>query len=76
MRARIKAFFAWVYEWVTVLSASALGLLSVVPEILGALEGVDLAPLLPPNKALTILTCVAIVKAIAAFIKSKIEARA
>lgn len=73
MFERIKAALAWFYEWATVVSASLLGFLSVIPEMLSALDAVDLKPILPPDKAMAILTCVAIVKAVTAMIKKKVE---
>jgi hypothetical protein len=61
MFARIKAFFAWVYEWVTIIAATVFGFLSFV------MESVDLSPIVGPDKALKIITAVALVKAFVAY---------
>jgi hypothetical protein len=68
----IKAFFAWVYDWITVIAASLVGVPSMVLELLDMLGGTDLTPILPPEQAVKIITFVAIVKAICAWaVKAK-----
>lgn len=68
---RIKAFLKWVYQWVTVISVTLLGFLASLPDVFNALGDVDLKPLLPPERALTIMTLIAIFKAICAAIQAK-----
>lgn len=69
----IKSWFRWVYDWITVLTASIVGVPSVLLEILNALSGIDISPLVGPDKALKIVTGVAIVKAILALIESRMK---
>jgi len=48
-----------------------LGFLASLPDILNAFGDVDLKPLLPPERAITIMTIIAIFKAICAAIQAK-----
>lgn len=54
----------WVYDWITVITAASVGLLH-------ALDGINLAPLIGSERALQVVTVVAIVKAVLAFIESR-----
>lgn len=65
MAARIKAFGAFVWEWVTVLAALALAAVPVLLTELDSLSGLDLAAALPPEHAARIIGTVAAVKATA-----------
>jgi hypothetical protein len=67
MLDRIRGFVAWVYDWITVIAASLVGLPSMILEFLDLLGGTDLTPILPPEMAVKIITCVAIVKALCAW---------
>lgn len=67
MLARLKAFLAWVYDWITIIAASLVGVPAMVLEFLDLLGGTDLTPILPPDRAVKIITCIAIVKAVCAF---------
>lgn len=68
---KTKAWARWVYEWITVLTASIVGGLSLVVSHLSALGAADLTPFLGSDKALKIVATVAIVKAGLAFIGRK-----
>jgi hypothetical protein len=63
----IKRFLAWVYNWVTVLTGLIVGALSVLPDLLNGLLGVDFSPLVGPTRAAQIVAVVAILKAVLAF---------
>lgn len=63
----IKAFFKWVYDWVTVLAASLVGLPSVTLDFLTSVGAIDYSPLVGSDKALKIVTTVALIKGICAF---------
>lgn len=74
MWEKIKSAAYWVYEWITILAASLVGLPSLLLELLSSIEGVNLTPLIGPELALKIVTIVAVAKAIIAFIERKIRA--
>lgn len=67
----IKRFFAWVYNWVTVIAGLVVGALSVVPDLLTGLLSVDFAPLIGPTRAAQIVAVVAILKALIAIWQSR-----
>ena len=67
----IKSWFRWVYDWMTIIVASLVGLPTLLIEILNAMSGIDLTPMVGTDKALKIVTGVAIVKAVLAFIESR-----
>lgn len=69
----IKSWFRWVYDWITVLTASIVGVPSVLLELLNAMSGIDISPLVGPDKALKIVTGVAIVKAVLALLESRMK---
>lgn len=62
-----KTFLAWVYNWVTVIAGLTVGALSVLPDLLNGLLGVDFSPLVGPTRAAQIIAVVAILKALTAF---------
>lgn len=66
----IKRFLTWIYNWVTVITGLIVGALSVLPDFLTGLLGVDFAPLVGPTRAAQIVAVVAILKAIIAFLQS------
>jgi len=68
---KIKTAFRWAYDWVTVLVASLVGLPDVLLQLLSVVQGVDISPLIGPDKALKIVTAVAIAKALLSFIESR-----
>ncbi len=63
----------WVYDWITVLAASVVGLPSILLQLLSLIDGIDISPFLPPDKALKIVTGVALTKALLAFVESQIK---
>jgi hypothetical protein len=71
MRARIKAFFKWVYDWITVLAGVLAGVPAVLLQFLDQLGGTDLSPLFKPEYAMRIVAAVAIIKAVCAMIESR-----
>lgn len=62
----MKAFFKWVYDWITVLTASLVGFPVLLLQILDAVAGVDITPLVGADKALKIVCSVALAKAVLA----------
>lgn len=71
MIEKLKAFGAWLYQWVTVLTATIVGGLSTVFEVLDAFGAIDLTPILPPEHAAKIITVIAIAKGAAAYFTGK-----
>ena len=69
----IKSWARWVYDWITVLVVSLVGLPTLLLELLNALAGVDITPLVGADKALEITTSVALVKAILALLESRMK---
>jgi len=75
MWEKIKTAARWVYDWITVLVASLVGVPSLLLQLLDSVGAVNIAPLVGPDLALKIVTGVAIVKAILAVVESSIKAR-
>lgn len=71
IKAKLKAFFAWVYNWVTVLTGIIVGALAMLPDMLTNLTGIDLTPIMGPHRAAQIVTGTAIAKAVIAVYRSK-----
>lgn len=69
----IKAWFKWLYDWVTVLVATSVGSLAGLLELLSILSSVDLTPILPASVALQIITGIAIAKGLLSWWLSKKE---
>jgi hypothetical protein len=67
----MKTFFRWVYDWITVLTASLVGLPSVLLDLLHFVGAVDLTPFVGSETALKIVTGVALAKALLAFMESR-----
>ena len=74
MWVKIKGWLLWVYEWITVLTASILGALTMVIDSLASLGAADLTPFLGADKALKIVATVALVKAALAYIGKRRKA--
>lgn len=72
VRDKIKSWLHWVYDWITVIVASLVGLPSLLIQLLDSLGAVNIAPLVGPELALKIVTCVALVKAALAFVESRV----
>lgn len=70
----MRRAFRWVYDWLTVITASLVGLPTLLLQLLNFLGAVDLTPFVGADTALKIVTGVAIVKALLAFIESRIKA--
>lgn len=71
IKAKFKAFFKWIYDWITVLVGAAMGFVSLLPNLLTELAGIDLSPLVGPERALQVVTATAILKALIAFWQSR-----
>ena len=65
----MKAFWAWVYNWVTVIGALIVGGASLVLEQIDVLYGIDWS-FVPPDKAIQIVSGIALLKFICAAIKT------
>ena len=70
----VKVAFRWVYDWITVLTASLVGVPSLLLELLSYFDGVDISPLVGYGTASKIVTGVALAKALLAFIESRARA--
>ncbi len=70
---KIKEWARWVYDWITVITASLVGLPTLILQLLSYFDVVNIAPIVGPEMALKITTSVAIIKAILAFIESRIK---
>lgn len=70
----MKRLFRWVYDWLTVITAFLFGAAPLLLQFLDAFGGVDLTPFLGAETALKIVTGVAIVKALLAFLESRMKA--
>lgn len=62
--ANVKAVAKWIYNWVTVIVASLVGVPELVIQALSYLDGVDIAPIFGPDLALKIVTGVVVAKAV------------
>ncbi len=71
IKAKLKAFALWFYEWATVIAGIATGVLAFVPDLLNMLTSMDLTPILPPKYAAAITTGIALAKALAVFVQSR-----
>lgn len=63
----------WVYDWITVIVASLVGVPELVIQLLSLVDGIDITPFVGPDKALKIVTGVAIAKALLGFIESQMK---
>jgi hypothetical protein len=69
----MTAALRWIYDWITVIAAMLVGLPELLLAILSAVEGIDIASFVGPERALTIITTIAVAKAVLAFIQSRLE---
>lgn len=76
LREKLKAALRWFYDWITILTASLVGLPTLLLQFLSFVGAVDLSPIVGPQMALQIITGVAIAKAVLAFIESRVKAAA
>ncbi len=77
MTTWIKAtqWFKWIYDWITVIAAALVGVPSIILSLLSLLDGVDISPFLPPEHALKIVTGIALLKGVVAYIVNLIGER-
>ena len=73
MWSAVKTTFRWIYDWITILAAALVGLPSLLLQFISFFDAVDISPYVGPDKALKIVTGVAITKALLAFIESRIN---
>lgn len=71
IKAKIKAFMAWLYNWATTITGVVLGGLAYLSDLIDMVSGINLTPLLPPEHAAKIITVVAILKGLAALWRSR-----
>ena len=74
MLASAKTILRWVYDWITVITASLVGIPALLLDFLSFFDGVDISPIIGYDKASKIVTGVAITKALLAFIESHMKA--
>lgn len=74
MLDKLRALFRWIYDWITVITASLIGLPALALEFFSYFSGVDIAPLVGPDRAMKIVTAVALLKGVLAFAQSKAKA--
>jgi hypothetical protein len=67
----MKRALRWIYDWATVLTATIMGAPQVLLALLNALDGINITPLVGPERSLQIITVVAIVKALLAMIEAR-----
>lgn len=73
MMERFKKALRWVYDWMTVLTASLVGIPEILLQVLSLIDGIDLTPILPPEHAVKIITGVALTKALLAWVESRMK---
>lgn len=75
IKAKLKALGLWIYNWITVLTGIVVGSLSVLPDLITGLTGIDFAPLVGPHRAAQIVTGTAIAKAVVSVWQSRRAAK-
>lgn len=73
MIENIKSAAWWVYNWITVIVTSLVGVPELALQALSYLDGVDVSPIFGPDMALKIVTGVALAKAVLSIIGSMIS---
>ena len=68
---KFKAAALWVWNWITVLAVTVLGVLSIVFDYLEQLSGIDLTQIMTQRRAAQITFGVAITKAAVAIYNSQ-----
>lgn len=63
---KIKAFAVWVWNWITVLTVTILGTMSIALDYLQQLAGLDLTQIMTQRRAAQITFGVAVVKGVVA----------
>lgn len=63
IKEKLKALFAWIYNWITVLTGIVVGALSVLPDVLVNISPIDLSPILGHAHAAQVVCGVAVMKA-------------
>ena len=53
---KIKQWARWVYDWITVITASLVGLPTLLIQLLNYFGTIDLSPLIGPDMALKVVT--------------------
>ena len=68
---KFKSAALWVWNWITVLAATVLGVLSICFDCLEQLSGIDLTQIMTQRRAAQITFGVAITKAVVAIYNSQ-----
>lgn len=66
MMDKTKAALAWIWNWITVLAATILGVLSIGLDYLEQLSGLDFTQVMTQRRAAQITFGVALLKAVSA----------
>lgn len=69
----MKRCLRWLYDWATIITTYLVGLPTIMLQLLSFFNGVDLTPFVGPDTALKIVTGVAIVKGVLAFLESRLK---
>jgi hypothetical protein len=68
---KIKAAALWVWNWITVLTVTMLGFLSIAIDYLDQLAGIDMTQVMTQRRAAQITFGVAVVKGVVAAYNSR-----
>lgn len=68
--AKVKAFWVWLYHWITVVSGIVVGAISTGADQLDAWTGVDFKAFFTEQTALRIVATIAMLKALVATVGS------
>lgn len=69
----MKRCLRWLYDWITVLTASLVGLPTLLLQLLPFFMDIDLTPYVGSERALQIVTAVAILKAVLASVETLLK---
>lgn len=70
---KVKSAARWVYDWITVIVASLVGVPELALQALSYLDGIDISPIVGAETALKIVTGVAVVKAVLSIIENMMK---
>lgn len=71
---KTKAFVVFVYNWITVLAGSLIGVDTAL-DLLGQFQVIDYSPFLGPQKAAGIVSAIAVLKGVAAMVQAFLAAK-
>lgn len=67
---KLKTAARWIYDWITVIVTALLGSTTLILQALSFFDGVDISPFVGPERALQIVTGVAVLKATLSIIEN------